>query len=490
VGRAWPRVTHTPLGTEPDAEMQPTSLEPLSVIPFGAGLGLLAWAVGTDPGTAALVGVAALTGAALARWRPAPAPTSTPAATPAPATPAGETAPHPAEPPTEDQLLRATELESLGMLAGGIAHDFNNLLTGILGNTTMALADLPAGAPRDAILEAEVAARRAKELVAQILAWSGRGRLELRPIELGELVTETRALLGKVLSPRAKLEVDIEPGALVEADPAQLRQVVMNLLTNASDALGGSPGRIRVTVLARVRLRREDLDRTPMGQALQPGTYALLEVKDDGCGMSKETIARMFEPFFTTKVTGRGLGLAALLGIVRNHRGAIEVESQPGEGTAMRVWLPRTTSSSLVTPEPPPERPTREEIAGAVLLVEDEDLVRRVTTRMMSKLGFEVVPCPGGREALAAIDDPGEQWTLALVDVQMPEVGGREVLARIRERRPDLPVVLMTGYAGPEAERIEPLPDAWLRKPFSMAELLDAGRVARRNREIAGWTAK
>jgi two-component system cell cycle sensor histidine kinase/response regulator CckA len=451
------------------------------------GLGWVAFAMGTEAGTAAMVGAAGIAGLAVARWFTAAAPPPPLPGPPPDASPTLDVADRSPAPPTDEELLRATELESLGRLAGSIAHDFNNLLTGILGNTTLALSDLPPGNVREAVLEAETAARRAKELVAQILAWSGRGRLELRPIDLGALVTETRGLLGKVLSPRARLEVEIEPGALVEADPAQIRQVVMNLLTNASDALGGSPGRIRVSVKARVRLQRQDLERTQMGQGLSPGAFALLEVRDDGCGMSKETVARMFEPFFTTKLTGRGLGLAALLGIVRNHHGTLEVETALGEGTAMRVWLPRTDSGSLNTPEPAPNRSLKEEIVGCVLLVEDEDLVRRVTTRMMSKLGFEVVACEGGREAISLIDDPGEQWAVAIVDVQMPEIGGREVLARIRERRPELPVVLMTGYAGPEAERVEPMPDAWLRKPFSMVELLEAAKEARRNREVARW---
>jgi two-component system cell cycle sensor histidine kinase/response regulator CckA len=467
-----------------------THFEPMSAIPLATGAaGLLAFAVGGDPAAAAAIGLAGLVGAVVSRWVGArragvgpPPPVDPPSSGPARSSEPDE---EPSiEPPTDEELLRATELESLGRLAGSIAHDFNNLLTGILGNTTLALAELPSGGTRDAVQEAEMAARRAKELVAQILAWSGRGRLELRPIDLGDLVQETRALLGKVLSPRAQLEVEIEPGALVEADPAQIRQVAMNLLTNASDALGGSSGRIRVTVRSRVRLTRADLDRSQMGTPLPAGVYALLEVRDDGCGMTRETVARMFEPFFTTKVTGRGLGLAALLGIVRNHRGTIEVESAPGVGTAMRVWLPRADSGPLQAPEPEPATPVREELAGTVLLVEDEELVRRVTTRMMAKLGFELVSCEGGREALATLDEGAEEWTLAVVDVQMPEVGGREVLARIRERYPALPVVLMTGYAGPEAEHEEPAPDAWLRKPFSMAELLEAGRLARRNREI------
>jgi two-component system cell cycle sensor histidine kinase/response regulator CckA len=369
---------------------------------------------------------------------------------------------------SHEQLIHAAQMESLGILAGGIAHDFNNLLTGILGNTNLALAELPAGSARDAVLEADTAARRARELVAQILAYSGRGRLELRAVDLSSLSRETLTLLHHVLSPKANVRIETADDARIEADPAQIRQVVMNLLTNASDALGDAPGEVSLRV-CKERMSREQLDRTMLGRELPPGRYVRAEVRDTGCGMDAETRARMFEPYFTTKFTGRGLGLAALLGIVRHHRGTLQVHSAPGEGTTMTVWFPATDTSD--SPSEGSELPRPGSRTGTILLAEDEEMVRRVATRMLSKLGYEVVAVADGAQAIQCLQEDLREITLALVDVRMPVVDGREVLRVLRERRPELPVVLMTGYAGPDGtEGVSP--DAWLRKPFSLKDLV------------------
>jgi two-component system cell cycle sensor histidine kinase/response regulator CckA len=369
---------------------------------------------------------------------------------------------------SQEQLIHAAQMESLGILAGGIAHDFNNLLTGILGNTNLALAELPEGSARDAVLEADTAARRARELVAQILAYSGRGRLELRAVDLSSLSRETLTLLHHVLSPKAQVRIETMKDARIEADPAQIRQVVMNLLTNASDALGDAPGEVSLRVL-KERMSREQLDRTMLGRELPPGRYVRVEVEDTGCGMDAETLARMFEPYFTTKFTGRGLGLAALLGIVRHHRGTLQVHSAPGEGTTATVWFPATDTTDAPSEGSELPRPTRR--TGTVLLAEDEEMVRRVATRMLSKLGYEVVAVADGAEAIQCLQEDMRGLTLALVDVRMPVIDGREVLRVLRERRPELPVVLMTGYAGPDSTE-GVTPDAWLRKPFSLKDLL------------------
>jgi CheY-like chemotaxis protein len=278
-----------------------------------------------------------------------------------------------------------------------------------------------------------------------------------------------------VITPVARVDVNADAGLVVEADPAQLRQIVMNLVTNASDSLGGAPGTITVSVSAET-LDRGRLDRTDYGHELPPGRYARIEVADTGCGMDPDTLRRMFEPFFTTKFTGRGLGLAALIGILRNHRGTVDVESSLGRGTTVRVWLPLLEDAVADRSETSSDAPSVTR-TGTILLAEDEDIVRRVTTRMLSKLGFDVIAVRDGGEALSAIDI--EDLTLALVDVQMPALDGREVLKAVRKRRPELRVVLMTGYAGPDAEAVEPAPDAWLRKPFSLRDLVAAVELAR-----------
>jgi two-component system, cell cycle sensor histidine kinase and response regulator CckA len=384
------------------------------------------------------------------------------------------------DPSSEEDIMHTDQLESLGVLAGGIAHDFNNLLTGILGNTALALNDLPAGQARDCVQEADTAARRARALVAQILAYSGRGELELRPVDLPQVVRETRTLLTRVISPKAELEIHGRPEQVIEGDPAQIRQVVMNLLTNASDALEDKPGRISVRI-APQRLSRRELDQTVLGRDLPPGRYLRLEVRDTGCGMSEGTVHRMFEPYFTTKPTGRGLGLAALLGIVRHHRGTLRVESVLGQGTTVIVWFPAPAAGLLVIPSDPGLNVLQKQEArtGRVLLAEDEEMVRRVAARMLSRLGYQVVAVSDGREALAELER-GEDYAFAVIDVQMPGVDGREVLRRLRHDRSDLPTVLMTGYAGEDSPG-ETQPDAWLRKPFSLKELmaaLDAAQVS------------
>jgi len=243
----------------------------------------------------------------------------------------------------EQNLLQAQKLESLGILAGGIAHDFNNLLVGILGNASLALLDVPEeGSARQAVRRIETSALRAADLVKQMLAYSGKSALRLEPVDLSALVGEMGELLGTVISKKARLQYELAEGLpYVQGDPTQLRQVVMNLITNASDALGDDPGHITVRT-SRLEVRQPANHPLLAGVDAKAGPYVELQVIDTGSGMDRETQGRIFDPFFTTKFTGRGLGLAATLGIVRGHQGAIGVRSQPGRGTTFTVYLPLT----------------------------------------------------------------------------------------------------------------------------------------------------
>ncbi|MCA9490584.1 MAG: response regulator, partial [Myxococcales bacterium] len=343
-----------------------------------------------------------------------------------------------------------------------VAHDFNNLLVGMLGNASLARKALAPDSPaQDSLSRIEDAAMHASGLTNQMLAYSGKGRFLIESVDLSSLVLDMMRLIEVSISKRARVQFELDDRLpSVEGDASQLRQVVMNLLTNASDALEGRRGRLEVRVRARVR---------------REGDHAvLLEVADDGCGLSEVARQRMFEPFFTTKPQGRGLGLAALQTIVDHHEGSIEVEDRPSGGTIFRIWFRRSESLSLDTPgfapdriELPPER------AGTVLVVEDEELVRKVASRMVGRLGYDVLVASSGAEALSFLEEVSN-IVCALVDVQMPGMTGLEVLGHVRDQHPGLPVVLMTGYAGPNAGQGPNTPDRWLRKPFSSAELQDA----------------
>src|SRR5262249_16490473 len=239
------------------------------------------------------------------------------------------------------KLLHAQKLESLGVLSGGIAHDFNNLLVGILGNAGLALHELPENAPvRHTIAEIETAALRAAELTRQLLAYAGRGQSVVQRVSMAELVRDMANLLASAVGKTARLDYQLaEQVPRVEGDATQLRQVVMNLTSNAGEAIGGGSGTITLTT-GEMQADRAYLAESQLGAGLSAGPYVFLEVKDDGHGMHPATLAKIFDPFFTTKFTGRGLGLAAVLGIVRAHKGAIRVSSAPGRGTTIRVLLP------------------------------------------------------------------------------------------------------------------------------------------------------
>jgi PAS domain S-box-containing protein len=376
----------------------------------------------------------------------------------------------------ERRMQETQKLESLGVLAGGIAHDFNNLLVSVLTNAELALRALSGKAhERDAaerVTDIRNAALHAAELTNQMLAYSGRGHFDVRPISLTELVLDMTQLLGASLSKKAQVVYELLPELpAVQADIAQLRQVIMNLITNASDALGDRAGVIRVrTGTEHVRATPPDLY-GPL--PLAPATYAFLEVADDGCGMSEETRSRLFEPFFTTKFTGRGLGLSAVQGIVRGHGGGIVLQTAVGHGTTIKVLLPCTDKPTRRAPSQLSETDASWTGSGLVLVVDDDPRVRAVTELLLRDLGFDVLAAGSGREALRAFEAHAAEISVVLLDVTMPDLSGDQVLEELRRRRADLKVLLCSGYAEEEMQERFSTQDmaTFLQKPYTRSAL-------------------
>jgi PAS domain S-box-containing protein len=372
----------------------------------------------------------------------------------------------------EMRMLHTQKLESLGVLAGGIAHDFNNLLTSMLGFASLALVELPEESVVCPMLrQIEKAALRAADLAGQMLAYSGQGKFVVQTLRLDALVGEMSNLLETVVSKKALLKPDLS-SATTEADATQIRQVVMNLITNASDSLEGRSGVI--SVRTGVRQAETDFLRSPyIPDDLPAGRYAYLEVEDTGCGMTEDTLTRLFDPFFTTKFTGRGLGLAAVLGIVRGHRGTIKVKSEPRHGTVFQVFLP---ASEKMVPSDDREagRETSPTGKGLVLVVDDEEGVRSVVRRILQRAGYRVTETSNGVAGLRAFRDQHRDITAVLLDVTMPGLDGPEVLIELRKLRNDVPVLMISGYGDQDTEtRLGEMgATAFLKKPFQPRELV------------------
>jgi PAS domain S-box-containing protein len=349
----------------------------------------------------------------------------------------------------EAQMQQAQKLESLGILAGGIAHDFNNLLTAILGHASLAMMDLAPESPaRESMREIDKATNRAAELCRQMLAYAGKGRFVVEPINLSRLIEELIRLLHVSISKKVLLRCQLAEGLpAVDADPAQLRQLAMNLVINAADAIGDADGIITISTgtmqCDEDFLRGGQLTTPPI-----PGRYVYLEVIDTGCGMDAKTQARIFDPFFTTKFAGRGLGLAAVLGIVRSHRGALKVESEPGRGTTFRVLFPASTKNATPAKSDgnlPPWCGT-----GTILLVDDEEPVRNVTSRMLERNGFAVLRARDGQEAIELFRTHAAAVVCVLLDLAMPRMDGEETFKELRRIHPRVRVILASGYSDQE----------------------------------------
>ena len=373
----------------------------------------------------------------------------------------------------ERQMQHSQKLESLGVLAGGIAHDFNNLLMGVLGNAEMALSRLPPASPARGDIEGvETAAIRAAELAKQMLAYSGRGAFVVKPVDLFMVVEEMAHLLRSSISKQVDLNLDLSRDLpTIQADATQLRQVIMNLIINASEAIGEEVGSITVTTRTR-ECRQSFLTSTYVDDRLPEGLYVCLEVRDTGDGMNSETREKMFEPFFSTKFTGRGLGLAALLGIVRGHKGAVTVDSEEGQGTTVTVVLPASREqASSVEIRSGETKQLRG--SGTILLVDDEEIVREVTGNMLEFLGFTVLMACDGEEAVDVFRENADEIVLVLLDMKMPRMDGERAFEEIRSIRGDAHIILSSGYNEEQAARTlagQGL-SGFIQKPYNLAEL-------------------
>lgn len=351
----------------------------------------------------------------------------------------------------ERHLQHSQKLESLGVLAGGIAHDFNNLLLGILGNADLALLELSPTSPgRKYIEDAVKICQRAAELCNQMLAYSGKGKFVIETIDLCGLVQEMSHLLEVSISKKAVLKYNFASNLpAIEGDATQIRQVIMNLITNASDALEEKSGVIVVSTGA-MHCDREYLSETFLDEALEEGDYVYFEVADNGCGMSRETRARVFDPFFTTKFTGRGLGLAAVLGIVRAHHGAIKVYSEQGHGSTVKVLFPvcEQALDMMLDNEIVPELVAA---GGTILLVDDEEPIRLVGRKVLERAGYAVLTASDGVEAVAVYREYSDTIAAVVLDMTMPHMSGEETFRELRRIRPDVRVLLSSGYSEGEA---------------------------------------
>jgi len=380
----------------------------------------------------------------------------------------------------EAQVRHVQKLESLGVLAGGIAHDFNNLLAGIMGNAGLALREMPEeSSAADRVRQLQAAAVRASELTGQMLAYSGKGTFVVEAADLSHLTKEMTTLLAASVSKKAELALELEERLpAIEGDATQLRQVIMNLLTNASDALEDNAGTIRVRT-GQMQVDRGYLMNTYLDEDLPAGDYVFCEVSDTGCGMDKETVAKIFDPFFTTKFTGRGLGLATVLGIIRSHRGAIRVYSEPGVGTRVRVLFPATEQTTKAHTDEV-EEITMWQGSGTVLVVDDEPTVREVAAAILADAGFEVLQACDGEEGLTCFREHADRIRAVLLDLTMPRLSGEEVYNAISEFRPDARVILSSGYSEADATRQfgAGALAGFVQKPYGPRELLAAIRKA------------
>lgn len=373
----------------------------------------------------------------------------------------------------EQKLQESQKLESLGVLAGGIAHDFNNLLTGILGHASLGKLDAPPNSPMAEYLDQiEKSSQRAAELCRQMLAYAGKGRFVVQNLDLSDLVDDITHLLQLSISKKAVLRLQLTPGLPpVSADATQIRQIIMNLVINASDAVGDKSGVISL-VTGIMRADREYLHDTYLSPELPEGDYVFLEVSDTGIGMDKDTLSRIFDPFFTTKFTGRGLGLAAVLGIIRAHKGALKVYSEAGRGSTFKLLLP--VSTGLAAKVEYPQRISDVwKAEGTVLVVDDEETVRAVSARILESFGFKTIMAQDGRDALKKFTEHQKDITMVLMDLTMPHMDGEQAFRELRKIQPDVKVLLMSGFN--EQEAINRFTgkglSGFIQKPFKLEEI-------------------
>ncbi len=369
----------------------------------------------------------------------------------------------------QQQIEHAQRLESLGVLAGGIAHDFNNILAGIMGNASLARMKMEKGSPASENLKKiEVSCRRASTLCAQMLAYAGKGSRSPEPLNMNTAVYDIASMIEVSLGKQVQLEMELsEELPLIEADEAQVEQIILNLITNANEAIGNKVGHIRIRTGV-MQADREFLAQCINGHDHAEGSYVFIEVSDDGCGMDVETRRRLFEPFFTTKRTGRGLGMSALLGIVDQHGGAIHLESEPGRGSTFRILFPAAEPASDMHSESA-EAGHPACFSGKALVVDDEPVLREVASGILSRLGLKVITAEDGQAGLDAFERHRDELALVLMDMNMPRMNGAEACRRMKALREEVPIILASGYG---VEETAGLADAFLGKPFTHQQLV------------------
>jgi len=377
----------------------------------------------------------------------------------------------------QSQMEHTQRLESLGMLAGGIAHDFNNLLTPILGNAALAAMKLDDDSPVMKYLEQiEQSSERAATLCQQMLAYSGKGQFEVNVIDLSEMVQEMTQLLEVSISKHAQLNYHLAESALptVKVDVAQMQQVIMNLIINASDSMGDENGEIYISTGIM------DADSTYLNsgiidEQLPEGGYVYLEVSDTGCGMDKETQARIFDPFFTTKALGHGLGMSAVLGIIKAHKGVLKLYSEPGQGTMFRILLPTSDQPAIEDAEDEKQEKRNWTGKGTVLVVDDEEDIRNMAAGMLEEMGFECFMAENGKQGVDTFRQHQKEITAVLLDMTMPEMNGEQAFGEIRRINPAAEVIICSGYSESDAMRrlTSQGLSGFLHKPYGMEKLGD-----------------
>jgi len=380
----------------------------------------------------------------------------------------------------EQQLLHSQKLESLGVLAGGIAHDFNNILTAIIGNADLALMRLSSESPAlDNLRNIEKAAARAADLAKQMLAYSGKGKFVIEPIYLNRMLEEMVHMLEVSISKKAVLRFNLAPTLpLVEADATQMHQIIMNLVINASEAIGEKSGIIAITTGC-MDCDRKYLDGVWLAENISEGLYVYLEIADTGCGMDKKTLAKVFDPFFTTKFTGRGLGMAAVLGIIRGHKGAIKIYSEYGKGTTFKILLPASgRPAELFSREWQTQDQWRG--CGVALIVDDEETVRAIGGEMLRELGYSVVTASDGREALEVFNGR-DDICLVILDLTMPRLDGEQTFRELRRIDPGIKVIMSSGYNEQEvAQRfVGKGLSGFVQKPYNLSTLREVIKSCR-----------
>ena len=375
----------------------------------------------------------------------------------------------------ERQLHHSQKMESLGILAGGIAHDFNNILMAILGNSELGLMNVSDVSPARPRFEAiNASSMRAAEICKQMLAYSGKGRFMIGMLDLTEVIHEMSHMLTVSVSKKVILEYNLAKGLpQIEADMSQIQQIIMNLTINASESIGEGSGAIYIKT-GMLKCDREYLHEAQLEIDINEGNYVFLEITDTGCGMDKDTISKIFDPFFTTKFIGRGLGMAAVHGIIRSHKGGIKIYSEPGKGTTFRVLLPAAENPA----EDASSIGKKEEEGifkgdGTILLVDDEETIRSIARDMLERMGFSVFSAADGMEALEIFRKYNFQISCVILDLAMPNMDGEETFNEMRLIRTDIPIIMSSGYNEREVAHrfLGKDMSGFIQKPYRISDL-------------------